>query len=91
MEIKTYQLNPSFTEVLTEERVYIGTILHDQPSLSGRQLAKQFNDLYHLFLHKFSRLSYDPYLSHTEEQEIKCLLDQLLQVKRALEALDGKF
>lgn len=91
METKAYHLSPTFTEVLTEEQVYIGLVLRDQPSPTAQQLAKQFNDLYHLFLHKFSRLNYDPYLSHSEEQEMKCLLDQILQVKRALEALDGKF
>jgi fructosamine-3-kinase len=85
MKAKAYNLSPSFNGVVSQVDFFYENILRDQPLDKGQRLADQFNDLYHLFLNKFARLSHDPSFSDEQAQEMKKLLNDLLKVRRELE------
>lgn len=57
-------------------------LLRDEASAT--ELERHFNDLYHLFLNRFARLSHDPALSDRAAAELTALLADLLAVKRKL-------
>ncbi len=86
-EIKPYQVQIMFDGLITEQALFQDFLLQDNPSSEAIDLAQQFNDLYHLFLNKFARLSQESSLSPSQETDIKALLDQLLAVRRKLEKL----
>ncbi len=85
MEVRTYHLSPVFDGLVTEGDFFYEGLLHDRPTEKNQALVTQFNDLYHLFLNKFARLTYDPTYSKEQEEELKILLADVLAVRRALE------
>jgi hypothetical protein len=85
MEATRYKLSSAFDGLVSEGVFFYEGLLRDRPSTDSQILASQFNDLYHLFLNKFARLTYDPSLSSDQEEEMKKLLLDLLSVRRALE------
>lgn len=85
MKAKAYNLSPSFNGVVSQVDFFYESVLRDQPLEESQRLADQFNDLYHLFLNKFARLSHDPSFTDEQEKEMKKLLDDLLKVRRELE------
>lgn len=84
----SYTIQPIFNGLVTEREFSYNFLLHDSSSLQSNDLAEQFNDLYHLFLNKFARLSQTSTISLSQEKEIKVLLEQVLAVRRKLEESD---
>lgn len=89
MEVTTYQLSSAFDGFVSEGVFFYEGLLRDRPLDKNQALANQFNDLYHLFLNKFARLTYDPTLSKEQEEDLKMLLSDLLSTRRALEEQDN--
>ncbi|QQS60317.1 hypothetical protein IPN41_04380 [Candidatus Falkowbacteria bacterium] len=85
MEARTYQLSSAFDGLVNEGVFFYEGLLRDRPLEKNQALATHFNDLYHLFLNKFARLTYDPTLSKEQEEDLKILLADLLATRRALE------
>jgi len=88
MNEATYQLSSAFDGLVSEGVFFYERLLHDRPLDKNQALATQFNDLYHLFLNKFARLTYDPTLSKEQEEDLNILLTDLLATRRALEDQD---
>ena len=84
MEGKQYQLETVFDGLVTDGAVFYYSLLRDQSSPQALELAEQFNDLYHLFLNKFARLTQESLVSDNLEEEMTVLLKQLLEIKKAL-------
>ena len=89
MEVKKYELSLAFDGLVGEGVFFYNELLRDRPSKQREILVNQFNDLYHLFLNKFARLTYDPTLSVEQEEEIRTLLSDLLAVRRAIEKFES--
>lgn len=89
MEATTYQFSSAFDGLVSEGVFFYEGLLRDRPLDKNQVLANQFNDLYHLFLNKFARLTFDPTLSKVQEEELKILLADLLATRRALEKQDN--
>lgn len=90
MEGNIYRWPQAFQGLVSHDTFFYSALLHDNPPEEALQLAEQFNDLYHLFLNKFARLSQDSSLSTSQAEELTTLLDNLLTVRRALERLEMK-
>lgn len=84
MEGKKYQMLTAFDGLVANQAVFYQALLHDRPSPKGVELAEQFNDLYHLFLNKFARLTSEPKSSEVQEEEMLILLKQLFTIRKAL-------
>ncbi len=84
MEGKQYQLATAFDGLVTDGAVFCYSLLHDESSPQALELAEQFNDLYHLFLNKFARLTQESSVSDNLEEEMTALLKQLLKIKKVL-------
>lgn len=85
MEVTTYQLSSAFDGLVSEGVFFYEGLLQDHSLEKNQALVNQFNDLYHLFLNKFARLTYDASLSQAQEEYLKLLLNDLLTVRRSLE------
>lgn len=79
---KHYNLHPSFEALIFRDGSLSPVfILRDKASAHAQKQERYFVDLYHLFLNKFARLSYDPGLSEEEAQKLKRLFEELLRAK----------
>lgn len=90
MEGKKYQWSQAFTGLVGQEPFLYTPLLHDRPSVKATELVTQFNDLYHLFLNRFARLSQEASIKPVQERELETLLQELLHVRRQLENLEKK-
>lgn len=90
MEGKKYQLSQTFSGLVTQEPFLYTPLIYDQPRDKASELATQFNDLYHLFLNRFARLSQEASVTSVQEKELETLLAELLKVRRRLENLEKK-
>ncbi len=60
-------------------------VLHDAPEDHRQaELALYFNDLYQVFLHKFSHFVHEDALSPQKEQQMIAMLQELVKVKHTL-------
>jgi hypothetical protein len=60
-------------------------VLHDAPEdHSQAELALYFNDLYQVFLHKFSHFVHQDELSVEQETQMKAMLQELIKVKHTM-------
>lgn len=70
---------PSMPTIFTQ-----GLLLRDDPSdISSKE--RHFYDLYHLFLNKFARLTYNASLKDEEAEILKEMLKDVLEAKKRLE------
>lgn len=85
MEGKKYQMLTAFDGLVADQAVFYQVLLHDRSSPKGVEMAEQFNDLYHLFLNKFARLTSEIKSPEIQEEEMLILLKQLFILRKALE------
>ena len=51
----------------------------------GVVLENYFNDLYHLFLNKLVKITYENVLPEDEETKLRQLLDEIIKIKNLLQ------
>jgi len=61
-------------------------LINDRPAsaLSSKGLERHFNDLYHLFLNRYARLSEQVSLSEKDAEELRLLLNEIIAIKQSL-------
>ncbi len=81
--LQAYNTASAFDAVFKEDEPLFGVLLlRDKALVDATEIERHFNDLYHLFLNKFARLSHLSEVSAAEEKALKDLLDELLRVKK---------
>jgi hypothetical protein len=61
-------------------------ILHDAPEdTTQAELALYFNDLYQVFLHRFSQFAYSDTVSKEDETQMLAMLAELIKIKHSLQ------
>lgn len=70
--------------LLTDAGLFGPLLLREEAQDAGNELERHFNDLYHLFLNRFARLSHEPQLSDEAAVQLQALLAELLAVKKKL-------
>ncbi len=60
-------------------------VLHDGPvDTEQAELVLYFNDLYQVFMHRFSRFAYVDIVSTEEETQLLAMLNELIKVKHSI-------
>mgnify|MGYP000896254587 CR=1 FL=1 len=62
-----------------------GLLLRDAPEASLSDAERQFNDLFHLFLNRFARLTHDATLPADEAERLRRLLDDVIEARQKLD------
>jgi len=62
----------------------IAFYIHDKPVI----LEAYFNDIYHLFLNRLVKLTYDTDISESDMTKLRSLLQELLKIKSLLQKGD---
>lgn len=61
-------------------------ILRDAPEdTTQAELALYFNDLYQVFLHRFSQFTYSETISAEDEKQMIAMLHELIKIKHTLQ------
>lgn len=86
MTTKQYRIPivPScFSNISSIEKL---AILCDAPEdTTQAELALYFNDLYQVFLHRFSQFAYSDTVSNEEETQMLAMLNELIKIKHTLQ------
>ncbi len=86
MTTKHYRIStvPSFfSNISSIEKL---AILRDAPEdTTQAELALYFNDLYQVFLHRFSQFAYADTVSTDEETQMLAMLNELIKIKHTLQ------
>lgn len=85
MTTKHYRITtvPSFFSNVSSIEKF--AVLHDAPEdTTQAELALYFNDLYQVFLHRFSQFAYNDDVSEDEETQMIAMLTELIKIKHTI-------
>ncbi len=89
MKTRQYQIPPVtgyFSNISTIEKL---AVLHDAPiDEQSRELQLYFNDLYQVFMHRFSEFAMTDTLPDAEEEKLAKMFLELIKTKRTLRSED---
>lgn len=71
-----------FTNVSSIDKL---AVLHDKPiDEEQAELVLYFNDLYQVFIHRFSHFAYSDTIPEEEEKQMIAMLHELIKVKHSI-------
>lgn len=89
MKTKQYTIPPVsgyFTNLSTIEKL---AVLHDSPiDEQSREMQLYFNDLYQVFMHRFSEFVMTDTIPDAEEEKLAKMFLELIKTKRTLRSED---
>ncbi len=87
--MKTYSLSCGVPQLVSESTFAFTFLLHDRADEVEKHekevlLEHYFNDIYHLFLSRFSKLPVVDQVSLDDADALKSLLEEIIRVKKIL-------